>query len=307
MLWFSLPLGAATNSVAGTAGQEGILELLISSADFLDVYFFDQSKYLPSGLGGVEQDAAYFWIFRNLDYEKWVKREVEILALHGPSREGLELVTSHIARSLQNLDISSQEEDVLYFSFNSIRHELAPRGTISWHDLASVWNLLRQIIGNPPTTLQKSLLRAFLGKALHSLSGNDLDKLRGNDSTNAFKSLLYLSKPQDLWDALGRALSEMADLGKQGYPRRQRKPNLTLIIDLNRMVSTWKTLIDNIRQMTAALRQDYRTVRVLISNMPEINDPWQPRQSEALLEYDKERKGMYVTQIQVHPTIIVDS
>ena len=164
------------------------------------------------------------------------------------------------------------------------------------------------MIGNSPTTLQKPLLRAFLGKTLHSLSDDDLDKLRGNDSTNAFKSLLHLSKPQDLWDALGRALSEMAGLRKREYPRRQRKPNLTLIIDLNQMIGhgTWEELIGNIRQMATALQQDYGTVRVLLSNVPETTDPWQPRQSEVLLEYDKERKGMYSPQIQVHPTIIVD-
>ena len=96
--------------------------------------------------------------------------------LHSPSREDLELAASHIAWLLQNLDISSQEGDVLYFSFNSIRHELAPRSAISWHDLVSVWNLLRQIIGNPPTTLQKSLLRGFLGNVLHSLSDDNLCK-----------------------------------------------------------------------------------------------------------------------------------
>ena len=288
MLWFSLPLGTATNSVAGPADWEATLESLISSVDLLGVYFFDQSEYLLSGLEGIEQNTRYFWIFRNLDYEKWMKREVEILALRGPF-ENLEHAASHIARSLQNLDTSSQGGHVLYFSFNSIRDELGPQDAISWHDLASVWNLLRQIIGNSPTTLQKSLLRAFLGKALHSLSDDDLAKLRGYNSTGAFKSLLHLSKPQDLWDALGRALSEIANLGKQEYPRRWRKPNLTIVIDLDPMVSTWKTLIGNIRQMATALRQDYRTVRVLLSNVPEINDPWQPRQSEVLLEYDKER------------------
>ena len=295
-----------TNFVAGPAGREGILELLTSSMDLLDVYFFDQSKYLPSGLGGVEQDARYFWIFRNLDYEKWLRREVEILALQGPSRKDLELAASHIARSLQNQDVSSQEGDVLYFSFNPIRRELAPRGAISWHDLVTVWNLLRQIVGNPPTTLQKSLLRAFLGKTLHSLSDGDLDELWSYDPTDAFKSLLHLSKPQDLWDALEGALSEMADLRMEEYLRRQRKPNLTLIIDLHRVVRTWKTLVGNIRQMATALRQDYGTVRVLLSNVPETNDPWQPRQSEILLEYDRERKGMYGPQIQIHATIIVD-
>ena len=298
-----------TNSVVGPTGREGILKLLISSADLLEVYFFDQSKYLASKPGEVEhwQDARYFWIFRNLDYEKWLKREVKILGLYGPV-EDIERVASHIARSLQNQDVSSQEGDVLYFFFNSIRRELDPRDAINWHDSVSVWNLLRQMIGNSPTTLQKPLLRAFLGKTLHSLSDDGLEKLRGYDSTNAFKSLLHLSKPQDLWDALGRALREMADLGKQEYPRYQWKPNLTLIIGLNRMIShcTWEKLIGNIRQMATALQQDYGTVRVLLSNVPETTDLWQPRQSEVLLEYDKERKGMYGPQIQVHTTIIVD-
>ena len=305
MLWFSLPLGAATNSVAGTAGREGILELLISSGDLLDVYFFDQSKYLPSGLGEVEQDAAYFWIFRNLDYEKWVKREVKILVLHGPSRGDLELAVSHIARSLRGLDNLSQEGDVLYFFFKSIRRELAPSDAINWHESVCVWNLLRQMIGNLLTTLQKQLLRAFLRKALHSLSDDNLAKLRGYDPTEAFKSILHLSEPQHLWDALGRVLGEMADSGEQEYPGRQREPNLTLIIDLNRTGCAGKSPIDNICQMATALQQDYGTVRVLLSNVPETADPWQPRQSEILLEYDRGRKGMYGPQIRVHPTIIV--
>ena len=286
-----------TNSVVGPTGREGILKLLISSADLLKVYFFDQSKYLASKPGEVEQDARYFWIFRNLDYKRWMKREVKILGLHGPI-EDHELATFHIVRSLQNQDVSSQEGDVLYFFFNSIRHELAPRDAISWHDSVSVWNLLRQMIGSSSTTLQKSLLGAFLGKALHSLSDDVVAKLRGDDPTKVFKSLLHLSKPLDLWDALGRALSEMADPGKQEYPMRQRKPNLTLIIDLNRMVNIWKTLIGNIRQMTTALQQDYGTVRVLLSNLPETKDPWQLQPSEIVLEYDKERKGMYGPQIQ---------
>ena len=108
-----------TNSVVGPTGREGILKLLISLADLLEVYFFDQSKYLASKPGEVEnwQDARYFWIFRNLDYEKWLKREVKILGLYGPI-EDLERAASHIARSLQNQDVSSQEGDVLYFFFN---------------------------------------------------------------------------------------------------------------------------------------------------------------------------------------------
>ena len=98
--------------------QGDILRSLISSVELLDVCSFDQSEYLANYSKtprlGLEQDAKYFWIFRNLDYEKWVqRREVKILGLHGPSIEGLELAASHIVWSLRNPDTASRGRGVI--------------------------------------------------------------------------------------------------------------------------------------------------------------------------------------------------
>ena len=280
-----------TNSTVGAADRNEILELLISSEKLLDIHFVDQSKYLGArskspGLG-IEQDARYCWIFRNLDYEKWVRSsgEAKILGLHSPCTEDLELAASHIVRSLRRA--AGQEGEVLYFFYNSARREQGPQGVVGWRDLICVWNLVRQLIEGRSTAAEP-LLRNFLRGALEFLGDDELAKLQvHSDSTEVFKSLFCLSKPQDLWDAFRQVLGDLEE------PENPRKQNLTLIIDLNSMASAWEGLVDNIRKMIAGLPQSYGAVRVLLSNLPEVSGVGQHRTSEILLEHDKERKGMY--------------
>ena len=284
-----------TNSSVGMGVREEILKLLTtSSAKLFDVYFVDQSQYLEDYLKPpqleLKEDAKYFWIFRNLDYEKWVQRrdEAKMLGLRGPSVGDLELAASHIVR---NLDSASHEGEVLlYFFCGSTRQKPNLQAVVGRHDLVCVWNLLRQLIGNRPAAAGSSL-QNFLERALSLLSENDRVQLRAHSNpTDVFISLLDLSSPRDLWVALGEAL---------GGPEEQKNSgaqNLTLIIDLNLMARTWEGLVENIRHMTAGLMKDYGTVRVLLSNVPETSLGQQP--SEILLEYDKEREGMYGPQIQ---------
>ena len=277
--------------------REKIIGLLTPSAQLLDAYFVDQRKYLEShsktlGLG-LGQDAKYFWIFRDLDYEKWVQRrdEARILGLHGPSAVDLELAASHIVRSL---DAAGQDGDVLlYFFYNSTRCERDTEDVVGWRDLVLLWNLLRQLIKNR-STAEESLLQTFLKGALDFLGDDELAGLRDRGNPiDVFRSLLCFSKPQDLWETFSRVL------GNLKKPENSEKQNLTLIIDLNSMTSNWRVLIDNIRQMTTSLMKAYETVRVLLSNVPEKSLGQRP--SEILLEYDKEREGMYGLQIQSCP------
>ena len=263
-----------------------ILKSLPSSGRLLNDHFVDQSEYLErhsETLGlGLEQDARYFWIFRNLDYEKWVRGggEAKILGLHGPSTEDLELAASHIVRSVRDPAGTGQGGEVLYFFYNSIECERDLQNVVDWRDLACVWNLLRQLIESRPTAAEK-LLQTFLKTALGFLGDDELIKLRAHGPTEDFRSLFRLSKPRDLWDAFGQVFGDL------GEPRKQ---NLTLIIDLNSMTGALEGLVGNIRKMIACFPKAYGTVRVLLSNLPET---WQHRPSEVLLEHDKERKGMY--------------
>ena len=276
------------NPIIDMADQGEVLELLISSKELLDIHFFDQSEYLKRHLKtlglGLEQDAEYFWIFRNLDYEKWAHGgdKAKILGLHGPSTEDLEFAASHVVRSLQ--DSADPEGEVLYFFYNSTRRELVSQDDAGLRDLVCVWNLLRQLIEGRPTAA-KSLLQTFLRTALDFLGDDELTKLRiHGDPTEAFRLLFCHSKPQALWIAFGQVLEDLED------PEDPRKQGLTLIIDLNSMASGWEGLVNNIRSMRAGSRQ---CVRVLLSNLPEGSNLGQNRPTEILLEYDKERKGMY--------------
>ena len=267
--------------------------MLTSSERILDVNFIDQNQYLENYLKipglGLEQDDRYFWIFRNLDYEKWVqyRSETKILGLRGPSAENLELAASHIVRSLRNPNAISHEGEVLlYFFYNSIRREQGPPGTADWHDMLCVWNLLRTLIKSR-STAEKSLRQTLLTKALGFLSDDELANLQGHSNPiDVFRSLFRHLKPQNLWYALGQVL---ADLKEPEIPRKQ---NLTLIIDLNSMASAWDGLYDNIKKMTAFMPQASWTIRILLSNLAETSDRCQTRPSE-IIEYDKERKGMY--------------
>ena len=288
--------------------RERILKLLNSSSNLLDVYFFDQNKYLETHLKapklGLEQDAKYFWIFRNLDYEKWMERHggAKILGLLGPSTEDLELAAFHVVQSLRSPDTASRESGVLYFFYNSTRNERGAWNIVGWRELLCVLNLLRQLIENRPTAATP-LLPIFLRKALNFLSNDKLLELQTCGPTDVFKSLLCLSEPQNLWGALGQVLE---DLEERGNLERLGKPNLTLVIDLSSIADSWEQLIGNIRKMTAGLPQGhYGAVRVLLSNLPEASSScWLHRPSEVLLEYDRERKGMYFLQTQYSLTVV---
>ena len=273
--------------------RENILKLLMPSEKILDIYFFDQNKYLENhskrlGLG-LEEDAKYFWIFRNLDYEKWMQHrdEAKILGLRGPSTEDLELAASHIVRCLRNPSAASHEGEVLlYFFYNSTKREQSPPGISGWRNMVCVWNLLRTLIKSR-STAEESLLQTFLRNALGFLSDDELANLRDHSNpTDVFRSLLCRFKPQDLWYALGQVLADLKE------PEIPRKRNLTLVIDLNSMTSAWDGLDDNISKMTAVMPQASWTVRILLSNLPETSDRCQTWPSENI-EYDKERKGMY--------------
>ena len=286
--------GSSTDSVLGTDPREDALKLLTLSAKLPDVYSIDQSKHLESipktPRLEPDRDAKYSWIFHNLDYKKWARRDSEarILGLHGPSFRDLKLAASRIIQSLRNPGTAGQKEEVLYFFYSSTRRERGPQNVDNWSDLVCVWNLLLQLIENPSRAVEP-LIQTFLGNALDSLGDDEAAKLSVNDGpTDTLKSLLCLSKPSDLWGAFGKVLGDL----------KESENNLTLVIDLHSMASEWEGLVDNIREVAELLSQTCGTLRVLLLNLPEASTLWETRPSEILLEYDKERKGMYSPQIQ---------
>ena len=75
-----------------------------------------------------------------------------------------------------------------------------------------VWNLLSQLNKNHSAATEP-LLQIFLRKAVDFRSDNELGKLLACGCTDVFESLLFHSKLQDLWNALGYVLGHLEEKG----------------------------------------------------------------------------------------------
>lgn len=157
-------------------------------------------------------------------------------------------------------------------------------------------SLLREVIDNHPPP-QQTLLKKFLEEILASIDDMELDKLPSNP-TEALKSLLCLSTHQILWDAFREVLSKAVELYThptvlEQHDAQQNKRSLTFIFDLdNSAVEIGRTLVSDIRRLTASLQQDYPKQRVLVTYPPLTSDFGLQLPSEIILIYDKERQGL---------------
>jgi hypothetical protein len=112
---------AETDVVVDQINRERIMESLFDPARVIDRYVIDQNRYIQkfSNMGELEQDSRYFWIFRDMDYEKWTifDENAKVLELCGSSI--LECAASQVIRTLQK----NQDADLLlHFFFRSKRH-----------------------------------------------------------------------------------------------------------------------------------------------------------------------------------------
>jgi hypothetical protein len=117
------------------------------------------------------------------------------------------------------------------------------------------------VIDNHPPP-QQTLPKKFLGEILASIDDMKLNKLPSNP-TEALKSLLCLSTHQILWDALREVLSKAVELYThptvlEQHDAQQNERSLTFIFNLdNSAVEIGRTLVSDIRRLTASLRQDH--------------------------------------------------
>jgi hypothetical protein len=264
--------------------------------DTVDLYVLDQNKYLDTlqNAHELEHDGKYFWIFRNLDYKKWSDLEVQILVLSGSPI--LEYAASHIVRTLRH---SKPDDLLLHFFYRStINADFSKLPTSAELDnLVCVFTLLKQAITDHPPAQQQFLLELFLEAILAPMDEESLAQVL-EVHENAFAALLGLSTVQDLLRALGRVLNKAAEFNgdNNASERESASRNLTFILDLdNRPVETNSALIDKVRREMESLRRAYPTVRLLVTNPP-AGDHGLRQPSEALIEYDKERKGLWSPQ-----------
>ena len=286
--------------------RERILQLLRSSKEVIYLYSIDQDRYLENLQMGCnfEHDGRYFWIFRNLDYQKWLELEEDVMVLVLRGSPILEHAAFEVFRTLQQ---EREASDLfLYFFFGSTApgHSTRPQRpskTANWQNLAIVCSLLKVAIDNHPQ--QQSLLETFMNEILELKDDTILDKLPANPR-EAFTTLLCCATDQNLWDALGHVLRQATPVdgpntGSERHGAQRNKRNLALIVDLNNL-ELGRALISHITQAIKSLRQDYLTVRLLVTNPP-TGDLGLQQSPAVLIEYDKERQGLYCPHLSSLP------
>ncbi|KAF8534235.1 hypothetical protein BDD12DRAFT_809527 [Trichophaea hybrida] len=226
----------------GQTRRERIQQLLRSSKEVIYYYSIDQDRYLenlPMGCN-FEHDGRYFWIFRNLDYQKWLELEEDVMVLVLRGSPILEHAAFEVFRTLQQ---EREASDLfLYFFFVSTApgHSTRPQRpskTADLQNLAIVCSLLKVAIDNHPQ--QQSLLETFLNEILELKDDTILDKLPANPK-EAFTTLLCCATDQNLWDALGHVLRQAAPVdgsntGSERQDVQRNKRNIALIVDLNNL------------------------------------------------------------------------
>jgi hypothetical protein len=287
------------------------LESLVLSARRAvpELYLVNQSDYVKTipEVREPEHNGKYFWIFRNLDYMCWRQPRAETesydehpkgmttLVLSGSPI--LEYAASHVVRNFPNTDARGL---LLYFFHGSTRkvHRSSESLTAATSkNLVLICTLLKQLIEGHSLHCQEFLVKKFLREVLEHSSEEEITNASKNPM-ESFKRLLYISSPEILWSALESALINASEscrnVDSEPPSMPQNKQHVTFVFDLgDHSMEDVKALIDIVRRVLVGLRSSYRTARMMVTCKSIGSDFGLQRPSEVLVEYDRERQGLY--------------
>jgi len=277
--------------------NERVVESLSSffSAEEFGHYYCDQKAHLDAlSLDPELENGKLFWIFKNIDYTDWknVKEGASVLILRGS--RNLEDAASQIIRKMTGNKVADL---VLHFFYSSLKRlHTFNNLECNWQHVSCVWTLLIQTIEGFPLSQKQCLLTVFFSQALDTIVDEELAKMLPDKPMETIQCLLLHSDLRNLWVALAQTLGKSEQLRLRGTePKRQTscqtKRNLAMVFDLNDFsIETYKLLIGIIRGTLRYLRQYYSSVKILLVNPPPTGD-LELRESEVLVEYDRERQG----------------
>jgi hypothetical protein len=280
--------------------KKRLIESLCSSVTEFRDYYIDQNDYnasIPEPRGQADY-GKLFLIFHSVEYMGWVNtsQKSPVLVLRGSSV--LELAASNVVHGLKDNKLTNL---VLNFFYGSTTHmfNIYDLGnlTYDWQHLFCVWTLLLQVVNDTQLHQQQHVLAAFFSQALASIDGSEFEKMSADIPIKAFQSLVRLCELQHLWNSLAQAINKSEDLGALGrdsdLPEKpQNKRKLTFVFDLDDMGSaSCNLLINSIRPIIRNLRRHFTAVKILVTNPPIIEN-LELHESEVLLDYDIERRGL---------------
>jgi hypothetical protein len=265
-----------------------------------DCYNIDQEAHRDTlNTNCLENDGKLFWILQSPEYQDWIKTRAQTPVLLLRGSPDLEQAASYIVRAMSN---NRTDHLVLYFFYGSSKSIPRPQPLVQpgcdWRHLVSVWTLLKQAIDGQPDLHKQSLIMAFFREALQPITDEVFITMLPDEPKEAFERLLRVSKLENLWYALVQTLKmaeelSVGNIGSMQQNNAQLQRNLVIVLDIDDLfIESYQLLMDVMRENIKYLQRHFETVKVLVVNAPSTSD-LALRQSEILLEYDKERRGLF--------------
>ena len=236
-----------------------------------------KSRIKPSNCGQPE----FYWIFRNMDFERWKSTEgSEVLGLSGPAERRITNASSSVVDIVKEKNPNTQHL-VLYFFCSTAPLEASIAITF-------VNTIIHQLVSRLPERKEKLttvFLRAlfdtiFRGKPPSDPAPSSFQQdVLGEASAEAVAEEILKVPSDGYWYALREAMDVVHD------------QELSLIVDgLDEIGDQKREFAKGVHMFSRHLRERHSTTRVLLTSRP------QAEMKEILselpcIEYDKERKG----------------
>jgi ankyrin repeat domain-containing protein 50 len=239
----------------------------------------DQEEYISRVPSLDYNHPMYYWIFRNIDFTQWRRTgHPQLLWLSGPPTCNIHQVSSYMQRNAA----SETDHIVLYFFCATA----TSRGSIA---IRLIHTLLSQLIHLSTNDKKLLIIRNFIHSIVdQTLKGVLPDWKRWN---------LYQDDSPD--KIVQRILEGPADhqLIALGAILVKEQRGLFLIIDgLDEVEHQRVKFIHGVRSFTKMLEQRTLPVKILLTSRP--HDDIKETLGEVLcIEYDRERKGVFVFNI----------
>jgi hypothetical protein len=246
----------------------------------------DQKAHRPKVESRDFDHPRFYWIFKNMDYDRWLARDPEVLLLTGPTNCTLDRVSSHIIGLMEEGLFGKDQIVLKFFSPDDatrgngpIRSPRDSESTIT----IFVHTLLYQLISATVPGKRVSTATDFLCHLLNSIGHLELlarfKAISTGDPLDVIRKVLVIPD-RTLCEALGKILERRNDLG-------------IVVNMLGNMSGRGRDFFTAVSTLIRGLSERNSGLKALLTSGP-LDDTRMALGglSFIAIQYDKERKGL---------------
>jgi hypothetical protein len=285
-----------------TREAEDLRERLEDTIDNMDLNQFletllvaDQTVHRPRVEPRELDHPSFYWLFKNMDYDRWLAGGSEVLLLSGPTSCTLDRVSSHISGLMEGGCFGENRIVLNFFSPDgATRRDRGKKRKLDSEPTATIFvhTLLHQLISSAAASGKnwKFTASGFLGHLFRSIGSPDLlarfEKIRWEDSSAVIGEVLDIPD-SILCEALGKVLEKEKEMG-------------IVVNVLDSMRGQGRDFLTAVSTFVERLRERSPGIKVLLT-CGSVQDSGKALGGLRCIkvEYDKERKGL----ISQFPTI----